>query len=94
MLILKVLSSGRANGYEIAKQLEGRSAEALQVDHGSLYPALRRLEQNGWIEAKLEISPTKRQARYYSLTAAGEAQIGIEQERWESAVLAVARVMA
>lgn len=94
MLILKVLSTGRANGYEIAKQLESRSAAALQVDHGSLYPALRRLEQQGWIEANWDVSPTKRQARYYSLTAAGEAQIGIEQERWQAAVLAVTRVMA
>ena len=93
MLILEVLSSGKANGYELAKRIETRSAEALQVDHGSLYPALRRLEQQGWIKARQEISPTKRLARYYSLTAAGRAQIGVERERWQAAVLAVTRVM-
>jgi PadR family transcriptional regulator, regulatory protein PadR len=94
MLILQVLVARAANGYEIAKQIETRSDEALQVDHGSLYPALRRLEQQGWIKAKWEISPTKRRARYYELTAAGRKQIGVERERWQAAVLAVTRVMA
>lgn len=93
MLILKVLSAGKANGYEIAKQIESRSAAALQVDHGSLYPALRRLESHGWVEADWEISPSKRKARYYALTEAGREQMGIERERWQASVLAVTRVM-
>jgi transcriptional regulator len=93
MLILQVLSRKKANGYEIAKLIEERSDEALQVDHGSLYPALRRLEANGWIAAEWATSPTNRQARYYSLTAAGRKQIGIERSRWQAAVLAVSRVM-
>ena len=93
MLILQVLSSGKANGYEIAKTIEQRSEEALQVDHGSLYPALRRLEANGWIKAAWQISPTNRQARYYALTAAGRKQAGVERSRWQAAVLAVTRIM-
>lgn len=93
MMILQVLSRKKSNGYEIAKLIEERSAEALQVDHGSLYPALRRLEANGWITAEWAISSSNRRARYYSLTAAGRKQIGIERSRWKAAVLAVTRVM-
>ena len=93
MLILQVLSCGKANGYEIAKTIEQRSEEALQVDHGSLYPALRRLEANGWIKAAWKISSTNRQARYYALTAAGRKQAGVERSRWQAAVLAVTRIM-
>ena len=93
MMILQVLSRKKSNGYEIAKLIEERSAEALQVDHGSLYPALRRLETNGWITAEWAVSSSNRRARYYSLTAAGRKQIGIERSRWKAAVLAVTRVM-
>ena len=93
MLILQVLFQGKANGYEIAKAIEQRSEEALQVDHGSLYPALRRLETNGWIKAEWEISPSNRKARYYALTAAGRRQIGVERSRWQASVLAVSRIM-
>lgn len=93
MLILQVLVRQKANGYEIAKLIEARSAEALQVDHGSLYPALRRLETNGWVAAEWATSPSNRQARYYALTPAGRKQIGIERSRWRAAVLAVTRVM-
>ena len=93
MLVLQVLLHGKANGYEIAKSIEARSSEALTVDHGSLYPALRRMESNGWISADWAISETKRKARYYALTPAGRKQIGIERHRWRAAVLAVTRVM-
>jgi PadR family transcriptional regulator PadR len=93
MLILQVLSRKKANGYEIAKLIEQRSAEALQVDHGSLYPALRRLEASGWITSEWALSSTNRRARYYALTAAGRKQIGVERSRWRAAVLAVSRVM-
>ncbi len=93
MLILQVLSRKKANGYEIAKMIEERSEDALQVDHGSLYPALRRLEANGWVETEWAMSATNRNARYYSLTAAGRKQIGVERNRWREAVLAVSRVM-
>lgn len=93
MLVLQVLTRGKANGYEIAKMIEDRSGEALQVDHGSLYPALRRLETTGWIKAKWEVSPTNRKARYYELTPAGRKQIDIERERWRASVQAITRVM-
>jgi len=93
MLILRVLARGKANGYEIAKRIEDRSEDALNVDHGSLYPALRRMETNGWVVAEWEISPTNRRARYYSLTPTGKKQIQIERSRWRAASLAIARVM-
>ena len=93
LLILQVLSRGEANGYEIVKRIEQRSEETLQVEHGSLYPALRRLEANGWIKAAWRISATNRQARYYTLTAAGREQAGVERSRWNDAVLAVTRVL-
>jgi PadR family transcriptional regulator PadR len=93
MMVLQVLSRTKANGYEIAKRIEERSDEALHIDHGSLYPALRRLESNGLIKAKFEISPTNRKARYYELTPAGRKQIDIERERWRAAAHAITRVM-
>ena len=93
MMILQVLTYRKANGYEIAKLIEARSSEALQVDHGSLYPALRRLQANGWVTAGWALSATNRRARYYQLTAAGRKQIGLERSRWRAAVLAVTRVM-
>lgn len=93
MMILQVLSPQKANGYEIAKLIEQRSADELLVDHGSLYPALRRLETNGWITSEWAISSSNRRARYYALTPAGRKQIEIERSRWRAAVLAVTRVM-
>lgn len=93
MMVLEILRQGKANGYEIAKRIEQRSDELLQVDHGSLYPALRRLEARGWIQAEWEVSPTKRKARYYSLTAAGLEQVVVEQSRWQAMVQAITRVM-
>ena len=93
MMVMQVLAASKANGYEIAKRIEERSGETLIVDHGSLYPALRRLEATGWVRAKWEVSPTTRKARYYELTAAGRKQIEIERERWRASVQAVTRVM-
>ncbi|MBM3783349.1 MAG: PadR family transcriptional regulator [Acidobacteria bacterium] len=93
MLILQVLSRGKANGYEIAKQIEERSGDALIVDHGSLYPALRRLEANDWISAQWETSPTNRKARYYSLTPEGRTRIEWERSRWTATRIAIERVM-
>ena len=93
MLILQVLSRGKANGYEVAKRIEDRSDSALIVDHGSLYPALRRMEANGWITASWEMSATNRRARYYSLTAAGHKQVAVERSRWSATSVAISRVM-
>jgi PadR family transcriptional regulator, regulatory protein PadR len=93
MMILRVLQQGSANGYEIAKSIELRSADLLQVEHGSLYPALRRLEAKRLIKPEWRISPTKRRARYYALTAAGRKQIVLEHSRWRTVVQAITRVM-
>ena len=93
MMILRVLQQGAANGYEIAKSIEQRSADLLQVEHGSLYPALRRLETKGLIKPQWRMSPTKRRARYYALTTAGRKQIVLEHSRWRTLVQAITRVM-
>jgi transcriptional regulator len=93
MMILRVLRTGRANGYEIAKSIERRSDDRLLVEHGSLYPALRRLETLGLIQAQWRLSPTGRRARYYHLTVPGRKRAAIEHSRWRTLVLAVTRVM-
>ena|SRR6266487_2275674 len=93
MMILRILQQGSANGYEIAKSIEQRSADLLQVEHGSLYPALRRLESKRLIKPEWRVSPTKRRARYYALTAAGRKQIVLEHSRWRTSVQAITRVM-
>jgi transcriptional regulator len=93
MMILKVLGRGPANGYEIARFIEQRSDDLLQVEHGSLYPALRRLEANGFIAAEWRVSQTNRRARFYKLTPAGRKQARIEHSRWLSLAEAITRVM-
>ena len=93
MMILQVLQQGPANGYEIAKYIEQRSDDLLQVEHGSLYPALRRLEAKALIKAEWRISQTNRRARYYTLTKAGKQQATIEHSRWKTLVQAITRVM-
>ena len=93
MMILQVLGSGPANGYEIAKFIERRSDDLLQIEHGSLYPALRRLEAKGFIQAEWRVSQTNRRARFYKLTAAGKKQAIIEHSRWQSLAEAITRVM-
>jgi len=93
MMVLRALSAGPANGYEIAKAIERLSDDVLAVDHGSLYPALQRLEKAGVISGKWEISSTNRRARYYRLTAAGRKRLVVERSRWEQMAAAVTRVM-
>ena len=93
MMILQALHQGPANGYEIAKYIERRSDELLQVEHGSLYPALRRLEAGRLIKAEWRISQTNRRARFYSLTKAGREEAVAEHSRWKTLVRAITRVM-
>ena len=93
MMVLRTLSAGRANGYEIARSIERLSDDVLAVDHGSLYPALHRLEKGGLVAAKWEMSPTNRRARYYRLTAAGRKRLVVERSRWKEMAAAVTRVM-
>jgi len=82
LLILKTLSTDSMHGWAIAKRIQQISNEALQVQQGSLYPALHRLEQQGWIRGKWSETELGRQAKFYSLTAAGRAQLEREKESW------------
>jgi len=93
MLILKTLSVAPLHGYGIAQQIQRLSREALLVEEGSLYPALQRLAAKGWVTAEWKLSPTKRRARYYRLTAPGRKQLGLEASAFERAVEAITRVM-
>jgi PadR family transcriptional regulator PadR len=82
LLILKTISLEPKHGWAIAKRIQQISNEVLQVQQGSLYPALHRLEQQGWIRAKWAEADSGRQARFYSLTASGRAQLTVEKENW------------
>ena len=93
MMVMRTLQRGAANGYEIAKAIERLSDSVLEVDHGSLYPALHRLEKNGLVTGEWEISSTNRRARFYRLTPAGKRQLIEEQNRWEQMAAAITRVM-
>ena len=93
MMVMQTLLSGKANGYEIAKAIARLSDDVLAVDHGSLYPALHRLEKAGLIAGKWEVSSTNRQARFYRLTPAGRKRLLLERSKWEQMAAAVTRVM-
>jgi PadR family transcriptional regulator len=93
MMVMRTLLAGKANGYEIAKAIERSSEDVLEVDHGSLYPALHRLEKNGLIAGKWEVSSTNRRARFYRLTPAGRKRLTLEHSKWEQMAAAVSRVM-
>lgn len=83
LLILRTLLTGAAHGHAIAKHIQRTSEELLQVETGSLYPALHRLEAKGWIEASWEISDKGKRARFYRLTRLGRKQLTSEQSKWE-----------
>jgi PadR family transcriptional regulator, regulatory protein PadR len=93
MLVLKTLILGPAHGHTIAHAIEQRSDEVLQVEYGSLYPALHRLEDRGWIASFWGTSENNRRARYYRLTPAGRRQLAQQESRWETLVAAVNRVI-
>lgn len=94
LLILKSLESlGPVHGYRIARRIEQVSEESLQLSQGSVYPALIRLEQEGWIRAKWGLSETNRRVKFYSLTASGKRQLAVEIKRWERAAAFVARFL-
>jgi transcriptional regulator len=93
MLILRMLQAGQAHGLQIAQAIERRSDNVLLVEQGSLYPALHRLEERGWISSSWGTSDTNRRARFYALTAKGKRQLTVESSRWESLTRAVARAM-
>src|SRR6266700_7299549 len=94
MLILRTLVLGPAHGHEIAKQIQRSTDDVLQVEHGSLYPALHRLERKGWLDSKWESRDAKREFKYYRLSAAGRKQLVAEESKWKQLVGAIARVAA
>jgi PadR family transcriptional regulator PadR len=94
LLVLKTLSSqGRMHGYGITLRIEQISENMLRLEEGSLYPALHRMTQSGWLRAEWGASENNRRARYYSITAAGRKQLTEEEQHWTELTVAVARVL-
>jgi PadR family transcriptional regulator, regulatory protein PadR len=93
LLILRILAFGPYHGQAIARVIQQRSADTLLIDHGSLYPALQRLEDRRWIKGSWGTSDTNRRARFYSLTPAGRRQFATEAGRWQRLVESIARVL-
>jgi transcriptional regulator len=93
MLVLRTLVFGPLHGYGIAKAIRTVSNMDLDIEFGSLYPALKRIELKGWISSKWETSETKRRARFYRLTPAGKKQLAHEHSKWSDFVAAVTRIM-
>ena len=93
LMILQTLKWGPLHGHGIGQAIRATSQDAFQVEHGSLYPALHRLERRGWLSAEWKISEANRRARYYRLTPAGKKQLAEEQSRWKTLVRAVAQTM-
>ena len=95
MLILRTLLFGPAHGHAIAKHIQRTSDEVFQVEHGSLYPALHRLEHRGWIAGKWQRSKERnRELKYYKLTPAGRKQLSAEESKWDALARAIAKVMS
>ena len=93
LLILETLRTGPAHGHAIVKSIERNSAEVLQVEQGSLYPALHRLLKRGWISAEEGTSENNRRAKYYRLTPKGRRQLEVETSKWEKLVRAIAGIL-
>ena len=92
MLILKALSLGPLHGYGVIQRIRQLSDELLEVEQGSLYPAVYRIEQRGWISSKWGVTETGRRAKFYTLTNAGSKQLKAEEESWDRLALAIAKV--
>ena len=94
MLVLRTLLYGPAHGHQIGKHIQRTTKEFLQMQHGSLYPALHRLEERGWVTSKWETAPDRnREFKYYRLTETGRKQLVVEESQWKQMAEAVARVM-
>jgi PadR family transcriptional regulator len=94
MLILRTLLFGPAHGHQIARHIQRTTEDLLQIEHGSLYPALHRLERKGWIGARWETEKDgKREFKYYRLTPAGKKQLVAEESKWKKMTGAIARIM-
>ena len=94
MLVLKALSLGPAHGYGVGQRIQQLADDMLRVEEGTLYPALYRIEQNGWIESEWGTSENNRRARFYRLTRAGRKQLGIQETQWARLALIIGKVMA
>lgn len=94
LIVLRILTLGPRHGYGIAQRIQQISKDVLQVNQGSLYPALLRLEQNGWIRSEWGTSDNNRRAKYYSITPAGKSQLAEETENWERVSGAIKRLLA
>jgi PadR family transcriptional regulator, regulatory protein PadR len=92
MLILKAVSLGPLYGYGIIQRIHQMSDEMLDVEQGSLYPALYRIEQRGWVSSKWDLNETGRRVKFYTLTKAGRKQLEAEEASWDRLVLAVAKM--
>jgi PadR family transcriptional regulator, regulatory protein PadR len=93
MLVLRTLSWGPQHGYGISQAIRAGSADVLHAETGSLYPALHRLEKQGWVKAEWRESENRQRAKYYSLTASGRKQLAAEHSRWKQMSAAIARLM-
>jgi transcriptional regulator len=93
MLILRTLQWGAQHGHGIGQALRASSADLLQIEHGSLYPALHRMERQGWLKSEWKASEANRKAKYYSLTPAGKKQLLHEESKWNTLVATIAQVM-
>src|ERR1044071_4212294 len=93
MLILRTLQKDTLHGWMISERIQQVSEDVLQINQGSLYPALHRLERQGWIEAEWAVSELGRRAKYYRLTSAGKKQLAVETGEWERMAAAIGRVM-
>ncbi|MBS1825772.1 MAG: PadR family transcriptional regulator [Acidobacteria bacterium] len=93
LLILRTLQWGAQHGHGIGQAIRAKSDELLQVEHGSLYPALHRLQREGWIVSEWGITTNNQRAKFYRLTAAGKRQLALEESKWKLFVKAMARVM-
>src|SRR5256886_2218583 len=93
LLILRTLLAGPSHGHAIARHIRRTSEDLLQVESGSLYPALHRLEAKGWIDASWDLSEMGKRARYYRLTPAGRKHLAVEQSKWEALSRAIGLVL-
>lgn len=93
LLILRTLQTASLHGWAISERIQRISEDVLQINQGSLYPALHRLEHKGWIEAEWAVSELGRRAKYYRLTASGRRQLAVETGEWERMSTAIGRVM-
>jgi transcriptional regulator len=93
LIVLRMLRGGPANGWQLTQSIQVVSQGALEVNYGSIYPALRRLEAQGWVKGHWAMSDNNRRARFYQLTASGGKQLAAERERWERFAIAIGLIL-